>query len=161
MKQLVATKVHKGPHHALRYENPEIVGRIARESNLTLLEAQKIFTNTLRFLVLCGTWKGALAPTASIDIGWHTFLLFTREYREYCQAEFGRFIDHVPTPKLIRPNGRSLKRRVTNTLAGAKALFEQEVTTAWGTEFGPIADSADCSPSTNCQSSCCHDGNPG
>ncbi len=31
-----------------------------------------------------------------IDDLWHTFLLFTREYQQFCQENFGRFVHHVP-----------------------------------------------------------------
>jgi hypothetical protein len=28
------------------------------------------------------------------DPGWHTFVLHTRDYREFCRRVAGRFIDH-------------------------------------------------------------------
>ena len=32
-----------------------------------------------------------------IDWMWHTFLLFTRDYADFCGPYFGSFIDHLPT----------------------------------------------------------------
>ena len=38
-----------------------------------------------------------LSPANLVDIGWHTFILHTKDYREFCDRIAGRFIDHVPT----------------------------------------------------------------
>ena len=147
-------------HKALTYTNPEIVHRIAHDNGVSNNEAKAIFQDTLRFLVLCGAWSGALRPTARIDIGWHAFLIFTREYRQYCQEHFGHFIDHVPTPKLTVTDNSSRKESAHNTLAGARALFASDIADAWAHEFG--VNSSDCAPEPSCDSgSCCHDGNPG
>lgn len=32
-----------------------------------------------------------------IDWMWHTFLLFTRDYADFCGRYFGSFVDHLPT----------------------------------------------------------------
>lgn len=34
--------------------------------------------------------------TDLVDIGWHTFLLHTRDYAEFCDRIAGRFIHHEP-----------------------------------------------------------------
>jgi len=35
-------------------------------------------------------------PIKEIDIVWHTFLLFTAEYADFCDRYVGRFVHHVP-----------------------------------------------------------------
>jgi hypothetical protein len=35
-------------------------------------------------------------PSKLVDEAWHEFLLFTREYAEFCQRAFGRFLHHQP-----------------------------------------------------------------
>lgn len=150
-------------HNPLGYQNEEIVHRIARENDSGIDRAREIFADTLRFLTLCGTWRGTVTPTKSIDIGWHTFLLFTRDYRQYCNGEFGLFIDHVPTPKLADPDVRSHRKSIGNTLAGARALFGDGIADRWAIEFNQAAAGCqECSPEPSCDTgSCCHDGNPG
>ncbi len=40
---------------------------------------------------------GRLAmPSRAVDAAWHEFILFTAEYRFFCQEAFGRYLDHVP-----------------------------------------------------------------
>jgi hypothetical protein len=51
----------------------------------------------LAFLYACAGNRGEpLSPSASVDIGWHTFILHTEEYAEFCRRVAGRFIHHVP-----------------------------------------------------------------
>ena len=35
-------------------------------------------------------------PSRAVDAAWHGFILFTAEYRFFCQQAFGRYLDHVP-----------------------------------------------------------------
>jgi hypothetical protein len=35
-------------------------------------------------------------PSHTIDLGWHTFLLHTKEYKLFCRQVAGHFIHHVP-----------------------------------------------------------------
>jgi hypothetical protein len=61
-------------------------------------EAARVLDATLNFLVMCVSYPGhSFTPSPLVDAGWHTFLLYTREYREWCEALAGRFIDHCPT----------------------------------------------------------------
>ncbi len=35
-------------------------------------------------------------PSKEVDELWHTFILFTADYREFCYKYLGQFLDHVP-----------------------------------------------------------------
>jgi len=37
-----------------------------------------------------------IGPSDLVDLGWHTFILHTREYADFCARIGGRFIHHVP-----------------------------------------------------------------
>src|SRR6266446_5709562 len=81
----------------LAYKNPDVVERISREHQLTIEDAESVFRDTVRFLYLAGaTDVKPLVPTKNIDKGWHSFLMFTRDYAKFCEAYFGRFIHHEP-----------------------------------------------------------------
>ena len=59
--------------------------------------AERILDQALAFLAACGRFPdNKLAPSNPVDIGWHTFILYTREYAEFCERVAGRFIHHVP-----------------------------------------------------------------
>lgn len=59
--------------------------------------AARIMDQALAFLRTTGE-EGQLdlSPSELVDIGWHTFILHTREYAEFCRRVTGRFIHHVP-----------------------------------------------------------------
>jgi hypothetical protein len=78
-----------------------LVNRIAKDHALTLDEATYILDATLGYLKLCADYPETdFAPSRLVDIGWHTFLLYTLEYREFCERVAGYFIDHEPSDRL-------------------------------------------------------------
>jgi hypothetical protein len=89
----------------LRYHHPGVVRRYAKEHQATPAEAAELFREMLKWLYLCGRAATdgpegltlAVHPDiARIDWMWHTFLLFTRDYADFCAHHFGFFIHHVP-----------------------------------------------------------------
>ena len=74
-----------------------LVDRIAAEEPTTREFAERIMEQALAFLYACaGNCSERLSPSATVDIGWHTFILYTHEYAEFCDRIAGRFIHHVP-----------------------------------------------------------------
>ncbi|MFH9118608.1 glycine-rich domain-containing protein [Streptomyces globisporus] len=59
--------------------------------------ARRIIGQAAAFLAASAALPGAqLSPSKAVDAGWHTFILHTVSYAEFCVAS--RFIHHVPTP---------------------------------------------------------------
>lgn len=59
--------------------------------------AERILNQTIAFLyLLAGDRGGNHSPSPLVDIGWHVFLMYTREYAEFCNRVLGRFIHHSP-----------------------------------------------------------------
>lgn len=76
-----------------------LVNRIIKdEDNMERPLAERIMDQALGFLRLTGDnpSKG-YSPSPMVDIGWHTFILYTREYAAFCQKIAGRFIHHEPS----------------------------------------------------------------
>jgi hypothetical protein len=75
-----------------------LAARIAAERpDIDQAMAGRIMDQALAFLAAAGTHGGErLSPTTQVDIGWHTFILYTREYAEFCDRVAGRFIHHAP-----------------------------------------------------------------
>src|SRR5262245_60588326 len=80
----------------LDYQHPGLIRRLQEKLRLNREDAILLFEDTKRFLFLCGTVAGPLAPSEPIDECWHHFILFTQDYAEFCQRFFGRFVHHVP-----------------------------------------------------------------
>jgi hypothetical protein len=82
---------------------PDLFDRLVRRITKDAPEierpmAERIMAEALGFLQACALNPGAgLSPAWAIDIGWHTFILHTKEYAEFCERVAGRFIHHNPT----------------------------------------------------------------
>jgi hypothetical protein len=74
-----------------------LVARIAAEHpELDVDMPARILDQTLAFLGTCATATEPIGPSELVDIGWHTFILYTHEYADFCNRIAGRFIHHVP-----------------------------------------------------------------
>jgi len=58
--------------------------------------AGRRFDGLKQFLAVAAVMPGRKVTSPSIDAMWHTFLLFTKDYRQFCDAYLGRFIEHEP-----------------------------------------------------------------
>src|SRR5690349_11490514 len=56
----------------------------------------RIMDQALAFLGTCAVATLPVGPSEAVDIGWHTFVLYTIEYAEFCDRIAGRFLHHVP-----------------------------------------------------------------
>lgn len=46
-------------------------------------------------------------PSRVVDDLWHEFILYTREYRDFCRRAFGKFLHHLPSAALSPVRRRS------------------------------------------------------
>jgi hypothetical protein len=85
---------------AIQYPIDEIIARYAAEQDVPLDVAQEHAREVKRFLVLC-----ALNPHRNygmrgpIDEFWHTFVIFSAKYMEFCNRISGRYIHHFPNTR--------------------------------------------------------------
>lgn len=136
----------------LSYQHPLLVERLQKKEGYNEADAQAAFKDMLRFLYLCGSSSEIYGPTEKIDTAWHHFILFTRDYREFCQQFFGRFIEHRPMSGLAPPN------LTENTVARARAVFGDNLSSNWeikNSECNNVCEGGDgdqcskCSGTTN------------
>ena len=91
---------------ALAYQNDDIVHKFLERYDVPFDEAADIFDETKKWLWLAS--QEAVPPLAVthelmlLDEMWHTFILFTRFYRDFCDNYLGKFINHIPTTKTRR-----------------------------------------------------------
>lgn len=100
----------------LTYVNTAVVNKIEHKLNLSPEDAQQLFEDMLRFLWLSAMF-GNVQPTTTIDEAWHLFILFTRDYRNFCEQFFGEFIDHRPHYPNDPPNDGSTGVRTATLIA--------------------------------------------
>jgi len=90
-----------------------LTARIAREHELSLDDASRVFDQTLGFLRLVALVPHTTySPSPMVDKGWHTLILYTEEYAALCQSLAGRFIHHVPLDGPADPLANNVARTV-------------------------------------------------
>jgi hypothetical protein len=82
--------------HVMSYQNPKVLKRYRLDHNVDEAEAQRRFEGLKQFLIVCALTPGYKVTSDAIDSMWHTFLLFTKDYSEFCNRYLGRFINHEP-----------------------------------------------------------------
>lgn len=131
----------------MAYEHAELVHRLVEKEGMSPEEAWMLFEDTKRFLWLCANTKKPIAPTHRIDTCWHNFILFTREYHDFCQQFFGKFIHHRPEPRLSENTVKALSAKETAELASQ--VFGS-VSVNWQTAPTSGCSYADCAPAKDC-----------
>ena len=81
----------------------------ARHPELSEAQRQEVFIGLNDYFQLCRTaGKRMVAmPSQAVDDAWHEFILFTRQYNQFCQGAFGRFLHHTPAEAMSAPTQAS------------------------------------------------------
>lgn len=132
----------------LAYKNPAVVARFKKEFPLKAPKAEAIFDDLMRFF--WGTKRHVLdkreqplnqdldffyimdEDMREIDQMWHIFLLYTRDYSDYCEKYFGEFLHHQPdlVPH-FQSNGFEFEKNLERFLNYNYDLFGESVLQRW------------------------------
>ena len=86
---------------AMSFPMEDVVTRYAKDHDLPLSVAQDHERELKRYLALFAINPDTkYGMRGQIDELWHTFLMFTKEYAQFCNQVAGRFIHHVPATTL-------------------------------------------------------------
>ncbi|WP_309396323.1 glycine-rich domain-containing protein [Cerasicoccus maritimus] len=97
--------------------------------------ATEALTEAIRFLALVAQSVTPLTPSHKVDLAWHEFILFTRDYHAFCQQHFGKYIHHTPGGGTDQNH-----RQYHATLAAYQAAFGPPSIRFWDNpNLGPAA----------------------
>jgi len=80
-----------------------VIGKYSREYSVSLKKSSRHFKALVEFLQLSSKSTLPCFPDKTIDNAWHTFILYTKLYREHCYEQLGKFIDHTPIDESLEP----------------------------------------------------------
>lgn len=126
----------------LEYKNDYVIHCFLRDYNLEFDEAEDIFKQTLKWLYLCAQSK--LNPNTDIQLAitkyvviidemWHTFILCTRDYTDFCNHHFGMYIHH-------KPNSKEDKIKFQEAFQKEPERFFEEMKTQYKKQLGYTYD---------------------
>ena len=100
----------------LGYKNDAIIARILKDHNkLTLYQAELLFQDTLCYLWLANKFN-KIPPPPRIDKVWHIFIIFMKDYEQFCYKYFGRMIYHRPRKQDDKVDDIGKQKRVLGLL---------------------------------------------
>jgi hypothetical protein len=104
--------------------------------------ADRVIDQALAMVYVMGATRsgGTMSPSAMVDPGWHTLILHTDWYADFCNQHFGYFLHHQPN-RAVRNKG--IMGHVTGCIEGAGFQVDRML---WGAV-------AECNPPA-----CCGDG---
>ncbi len=117
----------------LRYSNPRVIERHLQDYQISRETATRRFDGLKQFMLVAAIMPGQKVTSPDIDAMWHTFLLFTRDYRQFCSDYLGRFIEHEPFETAAPWAYEKTRERATALLGPLDK------------ELWPIQAKADCS----------------
>ncbi len=92
---------------AMAFPMESVIQRYAADQKLPMSVAAEHEIELKRFLSLCAMNRSASYGMAGpVDELWHTFIIFTREYAQFCRSVAGHFIHHVPTTLNTRADSK-------------------------------------------------------
>lgn len=113
----------------MRYEHRGVVARIMNELNINEIEAKELFGDTKKFLFLSSIADKKISPTIPIDEAWHVFLLYTKDYYDFCFKFFGHMVHHRPFDDY--ENKEKIINRSNVTLQLAQLCFGNSLSKNW------------------------------
>jgi hypothetical protein len=122
----------------LSYTNQRVIDRYIQEYNRDSQFANDCFKNMLIWLYVAnrcnkqGVVAGMYDFIYELDNMWHTFLMFTRDYTNYCNENYGEFLHHEPMGLNTESSTVEEKKlRLKNHLLILQAEFGDDVVRLW------------------------------
>lgn len=77
----------------------------ARRPELSAAQRTLVFEGLREYFQLCREAGNRLVamPSQAVDDAWHEFILFTRQYQQFCERGLGRFLHHTPAEAMRAP----------------------------------------------------------
>jgi hypothetical protein len=89
-------EIMKPASEILAYRHDRLLHRHSMDYGVSIEESGRCFNALKEFLIVCALKPGYKVTSDPIDRMWHTFLLFTRDYKNFCEENLGMFINHEP-----------------------------------------------------------------
>lgn len=107
-----------------------LLTRFARDHGVSIDHASEVFEEAKRFLVLGRLVGAQLAPSPEVDEMWHSWILYTKDYHQFCD-KLGGYIHHKPIP-----TGSPAQPPLEPTIALLEAAYGAADPRFWPVEQG-------------------------
>jgi|AntAceMinimDraft_11_1070367.scaffolds.fasta_scaffold91065_1 hypothetical protein len=144
--------------NVLSYRNQTVILCYMRKHRVSIEVAKNHFRAMLIFLYFCATSNNTFTPSEVIDEMWHTFLLSTKDYDDFCQEYLGKKIHHNPDSVISESSKEKNQQQYINLYIQAEQIFGDldpetfpSPTVLAADCNGDCGSGGSCGGSTNCQ----------
>lgn len=134
---------------AMAFPFNQIIDRYIKDTGVSLDQALQHEKELKRFLIACALHPDRQFPMGSeiIDELWHTFILFTQEYNDFCMQVAEKFLHHAPTVDFSEQAKTDAVAAYKDFRRTYKAIFHEKAPTAiWPSNL----DYAKCNSTGGC-----------
>jgi hypothetical protein len=107
----------RGMSEVMAYRGEAFLAGYAESRGVPVHEARRRFDGLKQFLFVCAAAPGTHTPSDAVAGMWRSFLLSSREYRQFCHGYLGRFVDHRTLEAPAR-EGYLATRRIAEGVLG-------------------------------------------
>jgi hypothetical protein len=128
-----------------RFEAPYLEEKLLEQRTFaTSREYDDAFTKFKKYAALTQIQNGEVGMVSKVvDSVWHQFILFTREYADFCNSHLGRFLHHQPALSTKPVDSKATR----NFRQSYRAVFGQ-IPPVWGA--GAECYSTSCASPSSC-----------
>ena len=126
-----------------------LVKRVINDEEVQRPLAERIVNQALAFLLLCAREPDEkFSPSPLVDIGWHTFILYTKPYADFCDKVGTRFIHHAPSDADGVDYGTGNIARTVTALRTHGFIVDEPL---WADSRQNCSDDGDCTSGDGCE----------
>ena len=89
------------------YQFPETISIkvIEKYPHLDEQQVNQVINGLREYFHICNIAGKTMVsmPSKVVDVAWHEFILFTKQYEQFCNKALGRFLHHVPAEAMSTP----------------------------------------------------------
>ncbi|MCX7125597.1 MAG: hypothetical protein NTU49_07605 [Gammaproteobacteria bacterium] len=138
-------------HEIMQYKNEYVFKRYEREFPANKISAEQAFHGIVQYLWLCQKHRidrkkrpgddslnfvcSMYPEMREIDDMWHTFLMFTKDYADFCEQYFGEFVHHTPKTGDEKYDSEFFKTEFTRYISYVYDNLGEETVAKWFAEF--------------------------
>jgi hypothetical protein len=131
MKMNISAELSEKAQAINAWDMSDIAYRLENRDKLPKNEVEQAITEFKKYMIVrLETGKVLTMTSEIVDLVWHQFILFTKEYHEFCNSIFGEYIHHAPATDKRKPK----EENVQNLVDGYTAIFGA-LPSMWSTDL--------------------------
>lgn len=152
------TSINQRMQMAIQFDMSDVLERYAETTRLPPDVLKEHEREIKRFLALASSKPGRYGMRGPLDELWHTFIIFTKKYADFCRVMGVDFIHHLPDrPKASKKEKQKVNNSYVQFLRDYERTFKEEPPAhLWPRPLGDGGRSTDLPGCSKCGNTCSH-----